>query len=182
MNRIPATVLALLVAACGGSDTPEREEAQADAAPAAQVVACNVLTQEEVAEVVGAPVQRTEPREMPGPVGEGSEPTYASFCTYIAERGQALMTTTLTVRRSPHVRDPAAGLQGYLEGVKSEMPGYTLEPVAEHGPGAGWHAETTTLWVFRPGWMVSLAMDRASTTPPLDGAKALMAKVLERLP
>ena len=131
----------------------------------------------EVGEVIGTPVQRTEPREEPGPSGSGR---YLSACTYIAERGQALMTTTLLLRRSPEVRDPAAGLNQYVEGMKRDVGDYSLEPVAELGPGAGWHAETTTLWVFRPGWMVSVAMDRNAPTP-LEGAKQLANKALERL-
>jgi hypothetical protein len=102
-------------------------------------------------------------------------------CTYIAERGQALMTTTLMLRRSPEVQDPAAGLSGYVEGVRRELGEYSLEPVSDLGPGAGWHAETTTLWIFRPGWMVSVAVDRAAPAP-LEAAKQLTNQALERLP
>ena len=80
-------------------------------------------------------------------------------------------------------RDPAAALDDYIAGVQRETSGgYALEPVADLGPGAGWHAETTTLWVFRPGWMVSLAMDRNAAVPPREGAAALTVKALGRLP
>jgi hypothetical protein len=183
MNRIVACTVALLAVGCDGGREQEQAGQQEEAAPAAKVAACGILSKEEVAEVLGAPVQRTEPRDLAGPSGRSGDLRYMTACTYVAERGQAVMTTTLMLQRSPDVRDPAAALNAYVAGVRRETPGgYTLEPVADLGPGAGWHAETTTLWVFRPGWMVSLAMDRHAAVPPLEGATTLTTKALERLP
>ena len=178
MKRMAWLVLASLVNGCGGAERPnEQAAAGGESQSAARVVACEILSMAEVGEVIGTPVQRTEPREEGNPSENGR---YLSACTYIAERGQGLMTTTLLLRRSPEVQDPATALNQYVEGVKRDLGDYSLEPVAELGPGAGWHAETTTLWVFRPGWMVSMAVDRNAPTP-LQGAKQLMGKALERL-
>ena len=178
MKRIAGLGLASLLSACGGAERQnEQAAAGGESQPAPRLVACEILSMAEVGEVIGAPVQRTEPREQADP---SDDTRYLTACTYIAERGQGLMTTTLLLRRSPEVQDPATGLNQYVEGVKRELGDYSLEPVAELGPGAGWHAETTTLWLFRPGWMVSMAMDR-NAPAPLEGAKQLTGKALERL-
>lgn len=183
MNRIVACTIALLAVGCGGGREKEQAGKQEDATPAAKVAACEILSKEEVAEVLGVPVQRTEPRDLAAPSDQSGDLRYMTACTYVAERGQGVMTTTLMLQRSPEVRDPATALNDYVAGVQRGTTGsYILEPVADLGPGAGWHAETTTLWVFRPGWMVSLAMDRNAATPPLAGATALTTKALGRLP
>ena len=178
MNRITGLVLASLWIGCGGGERQQQAAAGDQSQPAARVAACEVLSMAEVGEAIGTTVQRTEPREVEDP---SDSTRYMTSCTYIAERGQGLMTTSLILRRSPEVGDAAAGLNNYVEGVRREAGEYSLEPVAELGPGAGWHTETTTLYVFRPGWMVSLAMDRNAPSP-LDGAKQLTSKALERLP
>jgi hypothetical protein len=174
----------MLFVSCGGGDRSANGEAAAqnDAPPPARVVACDMLTREEVAQVVGEPVTRTEPREIDA--GDDSpDPPYSSMCTYIAERGAALLTTTLSVRRSPEVRDPASALNDYVESVRSGLsPDFKLEPVTEYGPGAGWDPKLAMLSVFRPNWMLSVTMDSNAGATALEGAKALMAKVLERLP
>ena len=178
MKQITGLIWASLWIGCGGGERQEQAAAEGQSQAAPRVAACEVLSMAEVGEVIGTPVQRTEPREVADP---SDSTRYMTACTYIAERGQALMTTTLMLRRSPEVRDPAAAFNDYVEGVRRETATYSLEPVAEVGPGAGWHAETTTLWVFRPGWMVSLAIDKAAPAP-LEGAKQLTSKALERLP
>lgn len=175
-------ICVVLLAGCGGQAAQDQAAAAGgETPPAARVSACEVLPLAEVAAVIGTEVQRTEPREVVDPADKSPNPRYMTACTYISERGQGLMTNTLMLRRSPETRDPATALNEYVESVRRELGEYSLEPVAELSPGAGWHAETTTLYVYRPGWMISMTMDRNAPSP-LDGAKQLTAKALEKLP
>jgi hypothetical protein len=182
VKRITSGICVVLMAGCGGQAAQDQQAAAGgETPPAARVSACEVLPMAEVASVIGTAVQRTEPHEVVDPADNSSNPRYMTSCTYISERGQGLMTNTLMLRRAPETSDPATALNEYVEGVRREVGEYSLEPVAELSPGAGWHAETTTLYVYRPGWMISMAMDRNAPSP-LDGAKQLTAKALEKLP
>lgn len=177
MRRSIGAALVVLILGCAEADSTPEAAAQEEAA-VPRVVACDLLTREEVGEVLGSPITAAEPHEV-----EHDETRYLTMCTWSAERDDGvLMTTTLAVRRDPSVTDPAAALERHVQGVAAEAPDYRLEPVAELDPGAGWHEEAAMLTVFRPGWSVDVVADQNAAMAPLEGAKVLMEKALERLP
>lgn len=180
MKRMAGVVCSLLFVGCGGNGETDSDAAsQSAAAPAERVVACNVLTRDEVAEVLGGQVTAADPRE----IHDDDDPSrYLSMCTYSAEIGGALRTATLSVKRAPEVRDPATALSSHVSGIRAEIPSYQVEEVTEYGPGAAWNEELVTLSVFRPGWAIDVVMDQNAAMPPREAAKALMTKVLDRLP
>jgi hypothetical protein len=129
-----AAFLLLLTACAAGDESQQQADADGEA-PAAEerIVACELLPPTDVTDVMGLPIQRTEPREVDS--SDGSTTRYLTGCTYIAEDGDALRTASILLTRGPEITDPAAALQRFVEGMQADMPGYQLEPVPELGPG-----------------------------------------------
>jgi hypothetical protein len=176
-----AAFLLLLTACAAGDESQQQADADGEA-PAAEerIVACELLPPTDVTDVMGLPIQRTEPTEVDS--SDGSTMRYLTGCTYIAEDGDALRTASILLTRGPEITDPAAALQRFVEGMQADMPGYQLEPVPELGPGAGWHQETEQLMAYRPGWQLVVGVDRRGAMPGLEGSRTLASRVLERLP
>lgn len=174
-------VIGMLLAACGGSDdSKDSAVTESEIENEARVVACELVPPDDVADILGLEVQRTEPREIDS--SENGVTRYLTGCTYVAQDGIAVRTATILLTRAPDITDPEAALQRFLDGMHEEYGPYELEPVPELGKGAGWNAESEQLIAFLPGWQLATAVDRHGATPGLAGARTLAIRVLERLP
>lgn len=178
---ILAVVLAVSLSACGSSEKSQDPAApESEAGNEERVVACELVPADEVADILGLEVQRTEPREVDS--SEGGVTRYLTGCTYIAEDGIAVRTATILITRAPEITDPEAALQRFLDDMHEEYGPYELEPVPELGAGAGWNAESEQLIAFLPGWQLATAVDRHGAMPGLEGARTLASRALDRLP
>ena len=171
----------LLLAGCAGEETAgERESTALSEAPEAdRIVACDLLPGSAVEDIMGGPVQRTNPDEYE----DSSDSTrYMTSCTYISETPESMRTATIQVARAPEVTDPDAALREYEAGLAEVSPGLLLTPVPELEPGAGWHDEFEQLTLYRPGWRIMATVDRNGGMPGLEGARLLASRILERMP
>lgn len=177
MRRI-VIVCAVLAAACGGEGAPAGEAAdrpagEAPEAAAAGIDACSLLEPEDVQAVTGEPMQaRLEER------GRGEVESYLSICTFDPVNEESTGSVSISYRPSPEITDPADALERQIQDVRENvMPEYTLEPVDELGPGAGWDPDMSQLTVMRPGAM--LLIDAPGDR---EAAVELARRALERIP
>lgn len=185
---VTLSLLAALVAACGGAQPapPAAPAAQSGSAaqPAAQAATggqplqgCTVLTKADAEAVLGGAVDEPKQKEQ-----EGKNGAWTSTCSYYSSgnsRGAGLLLTYTPKS------DPAKALTAYVDSLKKTLgDAYKPDTVAGAGDGAVWDASMKQLTVFKGAYMLVLTMSggKLDADAALEGAKILAGKVLANLP
>ena len=179
----PFAVAAL--AACGG-DAPgagaERPAAEAGttSAPAAPVDACGIVSEADLQQILGGPLDPAEPSQ---PIDAGG----------VAMRGCAWRTTdtsaglSLQVRSGAQYRPDASAFERYAEGFEANMGTRPeVQPLTGLGSAALWDATNHVLLVraAKPGYELSVQpyLSRRVPMVGVDQARAMAEAVLAKLP
>lgn len=173
-KSIALLVMALLLAGCSGGESSGNAEGAGPGGAASAPDACATVTAADIEQVLGV-AAKVQPSDQLQSIAT------TSLCSYEgAENSQNLVS--VLIRVGPPSLDAAANLKQYVDGLKMNMgEAYPIDSVEGLSGPAVWNPDMKQLTVFKGPSLAILTMYDSGGRDPLEAAKALGEKALERM-